>query len=56
MDFLQEKEGRKRNWSIYYEGPETRMSDRTMEELQRDITIEKARMSKLVWPEKYNGV
>lgn len=42
--------------SIYYEGPENRMSNRTLKELERDIESEKEKMSKMSWPSVYEGV
>ena len=44
----------KRN--IYYEGPEQRSSDRTIEEIERDLKEEKRRMSKMRWPAVYEGI
>lgn len=42
--------------SLYYEGPEQRSSDRTIEEIERDLREEKRRMSKMSWPVVYEGI
>lgn len=42
--------------SLYYEGPEQRSSDRTIEEIERDLKEEKRRMLKMRWPAVYEGI